>query len=876
MKKISYILTLLLLAIGVNWAKADDQTLALGNYAELLGGEDYDQCYDGTWYYSAPTQFYVGNTGSQIIYTKDQLADMAGKEIKSISFMYYNQGVYNPLPRTIKVWAQEIDEKEFAYNKEKAGYQYFEYSDATPVVASYDFEDDFLESFDAVSHELTINFDKPLAYSGNKNLLITITFEGSECDDGAESLMFYYNKDAKKLAMTACSDNVTFEQFHESTDWPYSSTKGTKLSHGTQLDQPLTKFTYQEGSKPVVKDATLSGVVKCGDTPVENATVRLSADGMNYDNFTDAEGKYTVTVPAENIGKNYTLTVTADGYDDYTAEGTFTFTSGEAKVQNIILKRTILPATLSGVVKCDETPVENATVRLSADGMNYDNFTDAEGKYTVTVPAENIGKNYTLTVTADGYDDYTAEGTFTFTSGEAKVQNIILKRTILPATLSGVVKCDETPVENATVRLSADGMNYDNFTDAEGKYTVTVPAENIGKNYTLTVTADGYEDYKYAQTLTFTSGEEKTQNINLTKKDNPSTMTGKVTANGEPVVGAEVKLAAKDNKYITYKTTTSEDGTYLLRVVKSEKTYTLTVTDGECEDYTEDNISFTPGETTIKDIAMTKTPDPENSVTLGKYNKMLKNGTGADGEVYYGHGFSWAAAPTNFSHQYTGSEIIYTKEQLQKMAGKAISQINFVFHNESAYETYPRTVKVWVKEIDNNAFDYDDKAGKYKFFDYDDASVAIANYEYDGELYNYAGENGEMELVFDKPLNYSGEKNLVVAITFEGENTCNVLDFNFYCNNDATKKAMTYFSDKYTFGDYADTEDWPYVNDDCVSELEQPVTRFFYTNATGINDITTGNKVAVKANDTTYNLAGQRVGRNYKGIVVSNGKKFMK
>lgn len=351
-------------------------------------------------------------------------------------------------------------------------------------------------------------------------------------------------------------------------------------------------------------------------------------------------------------------------------------------------------------------------------------------------------------------------------------------------------------------------------------------------------------------------------------------MTGKVTCGGEPVEGATVKLAAKDNKYITYSTQTSADGSYLLRVVKSEKTYTLTVTDGECEDYTEDSISFTPGETTIKNIYLTKTPEPENSVTLGKYEKLLKNGTQDD--CYYGHGYSWAAAPTNFSHKYTGSEIIYTKEQLQKMKGKAISQINFVFHNESAYDTCPRTVKLWVKEIDNNAFDYDDNAKAYKFFEYADASAAIAGYEYDGELYNYAGGNGEMELVFDKPLNYSGEKNLLVAITFEGENTCNVLDFNFFYNPDQTKKAMTYFNDRYTFDDYADTEDWPYVNDDCVPALEQPVTRFFYTNATGINDITTGSNTLVKSNDATYNLAGQRVGKSYKGIVISNGKKFVK
>ena len=70
MRKINYILTLLLLAIGVNWAKADDQTLALGNYDEVVNGEwNEDQTYQGSWWMVAPTQFNVKYTGSQIIYT---------------------------------------------------------------------------------------------------------------------------------------------------------------------------------------------------------------------------------------------------------------------------------------------------------------------------------------------------------------------------------------------------------------------------------------------------------------------------------------------------------------------------------------------------------------------------------------------------------------------------------------------------------------------------------------------------------------------------------------------------------------------------------------------------------------------------------------
>lgn len=698
MRRINYIITLLLLAIGVNWAKADDQTLALGNYDEVVNGDwNEDQTYQGSWWMIAPTQFNVKHTGSQIIYTKSQLADLAGKEIKGLSFVYYNQGAFSAFPRTVNVWVKEIDDSEFAYDSAKKAYKYFEYSDATKATADYSFDFDFSEYF-CLNGEVSFYFDKPFAYSGEKNLLVTITFDGNDTSESPTDIEFYYNTDAKNMAMTTCSDKSSFADFNESEDWPFATGGGSAISHATKLEQPLTKFSYQEASKPVEKPSVLSGKVVSNE---------------------------------------------------------------------------------------DNAPVKGAIITVKNDNNEYSATTDENGTYSIEV-----------------------------------------------------TKSEET--------------------------------------YTLTAKADGYEEKAIAD-LTFTPGEPKTQDITLIKIDNPSTMTGKVTCGGEPVEGATVKLAAKDNKYITYSTKTSADGTYLLNVVKSEKTYTLTVTDGECEDYTEDNIAFTPGESTIKNISLTKAPEPENSVTLGKYDKMLKDGTGVDGEVYYGHGYSWAAAPTNFSHQYTGSEIIYTKEQLQKMAGKAISQINFVFHNESAYDAYPRTVKVWVKEIDNNAFDYDDKAGAYKFFDYEDASVAIANYEYDGELYNYTGGNGEMELIFDKPLNYSGKKNLLVALTFEGENTCNVFEFNFYYNPDQTKKAMTYFSDKYTFGDFAETEDWPYVNDDCVPSLEQPITRFFYTDATGINNIATGNKANIKANgETTYNLAGQRVGKSYKGIVISNGKKFVK
>ena len=782
MKKLNCILTLLLLAMGLTRAMADDQTLSLGNYEEVVAGDwNEDQCYQGSWWMIAPTQFYVKHTGSQFIYTKEQLAQMAGKEVKGMSFVFYNQSSFSAIPRTINVWVKEIDDDAFAYNDEKKAYAYFDFDDAEKVLTDYAFDTDFVDYY-CLNGELNLAFDKAFAYSGDKNLLVTITFDGDETAETSSDIEFYYNTDAENMAMSTNSDNVTFADYHESEDWPYAKGAGYTVSHATQLAQPLTQFTYQEAAKPEVKPAELTGTVSSDGEPIMGATVTLTSGETKYEVTSDAEGKYTLNIEAENVDKEYTLTAKAAGYEDYTIDH-YTFASGETKTQDITMRKIVYPSVMTGTVSCDGEPIMGATVTLTSGETKYEVTSDAEGKYTLNIEAENVDKEYTLTAKAAGYEDYTIDH-YTFASGETKTQDITMRKIVYPSVMTGTVSCD-----------------------------------------------------------------------------------------GEPQEGAVVKLTATDDSKLVYKATTGTDGTYRIKVVKSDKTYTLEVTCGGCEDYSEENVTFTPGEDTTKNIIMTKTPEPENSITLGKYDKMLADGIGDD--VYVGHGYSWAAAPTNFSHSMTGSQIIYTKEQLAKMGGKAITQVNFIFRNECAYGTYPRTVKVWAQEIDDANFDYDDKAGLYMFYDYKDATVAVAGMEYAGELYDLIG-NGELEIAFDKPINYSGNKNLLLTFTFEGTECCNTLDFNFFYNADMPKKAMSYFSDRRSFDEYAESVDWPYVNDDCTPKLEQPITRFFYTDAVtdNIDSTNSGNQTA-KDSDAMYNLAGQRVSKTYKGIVVKNGKKYV-
>lgn len=158
------------------------------------------------------------------------------------------------------MWVKEIDDNAFAYNDTKKAYCYFEYSDATKAATDITFAEDFVD-YSYMSRDLKVDFDKPFAYSGTKNLLVTITFDGDEDAETPSDIEFYYNTDgtAKKKAMAACSDNSTFEKFYESEDWPYAKKgAGSTISHADNLEQPLTKFTYQDAQALGITSITLS------------------------------------------------------------------------------------------------------------------------------------------------------------------------------------------------------------------------------------------------------------------------------------------------------------------------------------------------------------------------------------------------------------------------------------------------------------------------------------------------------------------------------------------------------------------------------------------------------------------------------------------
>ena len=134
----------------------------------------------------------------------------------------------------------------------------------------------------------------------------------------------------------------------------------------------------------------------------------------------------------------------------------------------------------------------------------------------------------------------------------------------------------------------------------------------------------------------------------------------------------------------------------------------------------------------------------------------------------------------------------------------------------------------------------------------------------------------------DDKFSYRLYKNATTTITSSAANITNVV---FVCN---THKA----GDKSFLGDgfdssmagltvSADKINVTWTGDKNSVEFKTPahqvrvkkITVTLKNDPTGINEVSNG---TVNENTPIYNLAGQRVGKDYKGVVIQNGKKFIK
>ncbi|MDU9351823.1 Ig-like domain-containing protein [Staphylococcus warneri] len=336
---------------------------------------------------------------------------------------------------------------------------------------------------------------------------------------------------------------------------PVTSTDkaGNKSQPASTVVTDTTAPTVPTVNPVSSEDKTVTGKAE------PNSTVTVTfPDGTIASGTTDADGNYTIDIPAnEDLKGGETLPVTSTDKAGNTSEPATT-----------VVTDTTAPTVPSvNPVTSDDTQITgkaepNSTVTVTfPDGTTATGTTDADGNYTIDVPAnEDLKGGETLPVTATDKDGNKSEPATT-----------VVTDTTAPTVPSvNPVTSDDTQITGkaepgSTVTVTfPDGNTATGTTDADGNYVINIPSgEDLKGGETLPVTATDKDGNKSepATTVVTDTTAPTVPTVNPVTSDD-KTITGKA----EP--GSTVTVTFPDGN--TASGTTDEDGNYTITIPTNE------------------------------------------------------------------------------------------------------------------------------------------------------------------------------------------------------------------------------------------------------------------------------------------------------------------
>ncbi len=218
---------------------------------------------------------------------------------------------------------------------------------------------------------------------------------------------------------------------------------------------------------------TISGMVTLGQMGLEG--VQVSANNGAASSRTNAKGHYSITVP---YGWSGTVTPVKNGYTFDMTKQKYVDVTGSQADQNYAAE--LLKYTISGRITSGGKPIEGVSVL--ADNGGGTSKTDAAGKYEILV---NHGWSGTVKPIKEGYTFDAAKRRYTNISADKNEQNY--EATLRTFTISGTIVIGGEPIEG--VSMTSDNSGGSDTTNAQGRYSVTVP---YGWSGTVTPTKAGY------------------------------------------------------------------------------------------------------------------------------------------------------------------------------------------------------------------------------------------------------------------------------------------------------------------------------------------------------------------------------------------------
>ncbi|MEX6500223.1 Ig-like domain-containing protein [Staphylococcus warneri] len=315
------------------------------------------------------------------------------------------------------------------------------------------------------------------------------------------------------------------------------------------------------------EDKTVTGKAEPGST----VTVTFP-DGTTASGTTDADGNYTIDIPAnEDLKGGETLPVTATDKDGNKSEEATTTVSDKTAPE----APTVNPVT------SDDTQITgkaepNSTVTVTfPDGHTASGTTDADGNYVINIPSsEDLKGGETLPVTATDKAGNTSE----------QASTVVTDTTAPTVPSVNPVTSDDTQITGkaepgSTVTVTfPDGTTATGTTDADGNYTIDIPAnEDLKGGETLPVTATDKDGNKSepATTVVTDTTAPTVPSVNPVTSDDTQ-----ITGKAEP--GSTVTVTFPDGN--TASGTTDADGNYVINIpsgedLKGGETLPVTATD---------------------------------------------------------------------------------------------------------------------------------------------------------------------------------------------------------------------------------------------------------------------------------------------------------
>ena len=270
MKKF-YLLMAAAAAFTLNAQEVKEGVINVGDY------DNPSTVMEGSYFDQAPMTFYVAHTGAQIIYTADDLSDFSGKSninINKISYKFLNEGAYDDIDRSVKLYLMETDAT--AFEVIDGVKQYINWDENSPVVSF----DETYSLIDSYGDEGEIVFDlsnAPFAINPGKGLLVVTVFDGDDCTGSSFDLMFY-SSGIRSRAMSYTDNYDSFLTYKAGNDFPKAS--ATYSGAGTNIDMPVTKieYTYTEQTSTGIEDLNMN-------TVTDGAYYNMQGQRMNGNNL---------------------------------------------------------------------------------------------------------------------------------------------------------------------------------------------------------------------------------------------------------------------------------------------------------------------------------------------------------------------------------------------------------------------------------------------------------------------------------------------------------------------------------------------------------------------------------------------------------------